>query len=176
MNRAQRSLCRALALSCMVSGYASLGFGQASGPKSAAVVDQIMATVLARCYSTETDGFKRIDFVTPTNEEFAQVKALGQKAVEPLARYVDLRPKDDFTQLFAVKFLMAIGGPSTLGPLERALAQDQWDVTRAAALDGIFAVSPAEARPCVKAALSDSSQLVRLRAHELLTLYARQNK
>ena len=176
MNRAQRSLCRALVLSCMVSGYASLGFGQASDPKSAAVVDQIMATALARCYSTGTDGFKRIDFVTPTNEEFAQVKALGQKAVEPFARYVDLRPKNDFTQLFAVKFLMAIGGPSTLGPLKRALAQDQWDVTRAAALDGIFAVSPAEAKSYLEAALRDNSQLVRLRAHDLWILYQKQNK
>lgn len=176
MNRAQRSLCRALVLSCMVSGYASLGFGQASDPKSAAVVDQIMATALARCYSTDTDGFKRIEFIPSTNEEFARVKALGQKAIEPLAKYLDLQTKNGFTQLFAVKFLMAIGGSSTLGPLKRALAQDQWEVTRAAALDGMFAVSPAEARPYVKAALSDSSQLMQLRAHQLLSLYARQNK
>ena len=176
MNQAQRSLCRALVLSCIVIGYASLGFGRASDPKSAAVVDQIMATALARCYSTGTDGFKRIDFITPTNEEFAQVEALGQKAIVPLARYVDLRPKNDFTQLFAVKFLMAIGGPSTLGPLKRALAQDQWDVTRAAALSGIFAVSPAEAKPYVEAALGEKSQLVRLRAHHLLALYQQQNK
>ena len=85
MNQAQRCLCRALVLSCIVSGYASLGFGQASDPKSAAVVDQIMATALARRYSTGTGGFKRIDFVTPINEEFAQMKALGQKAIVPLA-------------------------------------------------------------------------------------------
>ena len=66
---------------------------------------------------------------------------------------------------------MAIGGPSTLGPLERALAQDQWDVTRAAALDGIYQVSPAEAKPYVEAALGDKSQVVRQRAHGLLSLY-----
>ena len=119
---------------------------------------------------------KRITFEPATNQEFAEVKALGEKAVAPLARYLDLQQKNGFTQLYAVKFLMAIGGPSTLGPLKRALAQDQWDVTRAAALDGIFAVSPAEARPYVKAALSDSSQLVRLRAYEVSNLYARQNK
>ena len=176
MNQAQRSLCRALVLSCMVSGYASLGFGQASDPKSAAVVDQIMATALARCYSTGTDGFKRIDFVTPTNEEFDQVKALGQKAIVPLARYLDLQQKNGLTQLFAVKFLMAISGSSTLGPLKRAFVQDQWEVTRAAALDGIFAVSQAEAKPYVEAALGDSSQLVRRRAHDLLSLYQQQNK
>jgi hypothetical protein len=166
----------------MVSGNASLGFGQTSDPKSAAVVDQIMATALSRCYST-VDGvkhsryyWKRISFVSATNEEFAQVEALGQKAVEPLARYVDLRPQDGFTQLFAVKFLMAIGGPSTLGPLKRALAQDQWDVTRAAALDGIFQVSPAEAKPYVEAALVDKSQVVRQRAHDLWSLYQGQKK
>ena len=114
MNQAQRSLCRALVLSCMVSGCASFGFYQASDPKSSAIVDQIMATALALCYSVMPDGVKRIDFVPPTNEERAQVKALGQKAIVPLARYLDLQP-NGFTQLFAVRFLVEIGGPSTLG-------------------------------------------------------------
>jgi hypothetical protein len=118
----------------MVGGNVSLGFGQASDPKSPTVVDQIMADALARCYSITADGVKKIEFVSATNEEFADVEALGQKAIAPLARYLDLQPKNDFTQLFAVKFLMAIGGPSTLGPLKRAFAQDQWEVTRAAAL------------------------------------------
>ena len=170
MNRAQRSLCRALVLSCMVSGYAALGFGQASDPKSAAIVDQIMATALSRCYST-VNGVKRITFYPATNQEFAEVEALGQKAVAPLARYLDLKQKDGFTQLFAVKFLMAIGGSSTLGPLKRAFGQDQWEVTRAAALSGIFEVSPAEAKPYVEAALGDRSQLVQQYAHHMWSLY-----
>src|SRR6266478_915655 len=119
MNRPQRSLRRALVLSCIVIGYASLGFGQA--------------------------------------------KALGQKAIVPLGRYVDLRPQNGFTQLFAVKFLMGIGGSSTLGPLKGALAQDQWEVTRATALSGMFSVSPDAARPYVEAALTDKSHLVQQR-------------
>jgi uncharacterized membrane protein YqgA involved in biofilm formation len=170
MNQAQRSLCRALVLSCIVIGYASLGFGQTSDSKSSAIIERIMTTALSRCYST-VNGVKRITFEPATNQEFAEVEGLGQKAVEPLAKYLDLQPKNDLTQLFAVKFLMAIGGSSTLGPLKRAFAQDQWEVTRAAALDGIFAVSRAEAKPYVEAALSDSSQLVRRRAHDLLNLY-----
>jgi hypothetical protein len=170
MNQAQRSLDRALVLSCIVIGYASLGFGQASDPKSSATIERIMASALSRCYST-VNGVKRISFEPATNQEFAEVEALGQKAVAPLANYLDLKPKNDFTQLFAVKFLMAIGGSSTLGPLKRAFAQDQWEVTRAAALSGIFAVSQAEAKPYVDAALSDSSQLVRQRARDLLSLY-----
>ncbi len=104
------------------------------------------------------------------------MEAVGQKAVAPLAKYLDLQPKNDLTQLFAVKFLMAIGGSSTLGPLKRAFAQDQWEVTRAAALDGIFAVSRAEAKPYVEAALSDSSQLVQQRAHHLWSLYQERDK
>ena len=104
------------------------------------------------------------------------MEALGQKAIVPLARYVDLRPKNGFTQLFAVKFLMAVGGPPTLGPLKRALAQDQWEVVRAAALDGIFQVSPIEAKPYVEAALGDKSQLVRQYAQHLWTLYPGQIK
>jgi len=78
-NQAPRSLCRALVLSCVLIGYASLGFGQASDPKSSAVIDQIMTTALSRCYST-VDGVKAISFVSPTNEEFTQVEALGPKA------------------------------------------------------------------------------------------------
>src|SRR5215831_11200899 len=110
MNQTQRTLRGALVLSCMVSGYASLGVGQASDPKSSAVVDQIMATALARCYSVMPDGIKRIEFIPATNEEVAEVKALGPKAVAPLARYLDLKQKNGLTQLFAVRFLMAIGG------------------------------------------------------------------
>jgi hypothetical protein len=158
-----------------VKGDASLGFGQASDSKSSAIIDQIMTTALSRCYST-VNGVKRISFEPATNQEFAKVEALGQKAVAPLAKYLDLQPKNGFTQLFAVKFLMAIGDSSTLGPLKRAFAQDQWEVTRDAALDGIFAVSHAEAKPYVEAALGDSSLLVRRTAHHLLALYQQQNK
>jgi hypothetical protein len=157
-------------LCCIVIGYASLGFSQTSDPRSSAIIEQIMTTALARCYST-VNGVKKISFEPATNQEFAEVEALGQKAVAPLAKYLDLQPKNDLTQLFAVKFLMAIGGPSTLGPLKRAFAQDQWEVTRAAALDGIYAVSHAEAKPYVEAALGDRSQLVQRRAHDLWSLY-----
>jgi hypothetical protein len=84
MNKAQRGLCRTLALSRMVGGNVSLGFGQASDPKSPAVVDQIMADALARCYSITADGVKKIEFVSATSEEFADVEALGQRAIAPL--------------------------------------------------------------------------------------------
>jgi len=104
------------------------------------------------------------------------VEALGQKAVAPLAKYLDLQSKNGLTQLFAVKFLTAIGGSSTLGPLKRAFAQDQWEVTRVAALSGIFAVSHAEAKPYVEAALGDKSEVVRQRAQHLWSLYQQQNK
>ena len=116
MNQAQRGLRGALVLSCIVIGNASLGFGQASDPRSSTVIDQIMATALSRCYST-VNGVKRITFYPLTNQEVAEVEALGQKAVAPLARYLDLQEKNGFTQLFAVKFLTTIGGSSTLGPL-----------------------------------------------------------
>src|SRR6266478_5069527 len=175
MNQAQQSLCRALVMSCIVIGYTSLGFGQASDPKSSAIIDRIMTATLSRCYST-VNGVKRIGFEPATNQESAEVKALGKEAVAPLAKYLDLQQKNGLTQLFAVKFLMAIGGSSTLGPLKRAFAQDQWEVTRAAALDGIFAVSHAEAKHYMEAALGDKSQLVRRRAHDLWSLYQHQNK
>ena len=109
MRQAQRSLCRAHVLSCIAIGYASLGFGQTSDAKSSAIIERIMTTALSRCYST-VSGVKRITFEPATNQEFAEVEGLGQKAVAPLARYLDLQPKNGFTRLFAVKFLMAIGG------------------------------------------------------------------
>lgn len=165
----------ALVLPCMVSGNASLGLGQASDAKSSAVVDQIMTTALSRCYST-VHGVKRISFVSATNEEFAEVEALGEKAIVPLARYLDLKQKDGFTQLFAVKFLVAIGGPSTFGPLRRAFAQDQWEVTRSAALNGMFRVSRVGAKPHVEAALKDESPVVRRTAQHLWGLYQEQTK
>lgn len=153
-------------LLCILSGYAELGFGQA---RDSATIDQIMTTALSRCYST-VDGVKSIIFVPATNEEFAAVEALGQKAIVPLAIHLDSQTRDGFTEFFAVKFLMAISGPSTLGPLKRAFAQDQWEVTRAAALSGIFRASRAEAKPYVEAALGDRSQLVRRRARDLFSL------
>jgi cell shape-determining protein MreC len=78
MNQAQRGLRRALVLSCIVIGYAWLGFGQASDPKNSAIIEQIMTTALSRCYST-VNGVKRITLESPTNQEFAEVNALGQE-------------------------------------------------------------------------------------------------
>ncbi len=68
--------------------------------KALRVTERIMITALSRCYFY---GIKRISFEPPTNQEFAEVEALGQKAVAPLARYLDLEPKNGLTQLFAVK-------------------------------------------------------------------------
>src|SRR5260370_39272683 len=115
MTGARRFLCLILVSSCIIGGEAPLGFGQTSDPKSSAIIERIMTTALSRCYSTG-NGVKRISFEPPTNQEFAEVESLGQKAVAPLASYLDLQTKNGFTQLFAVKFLMAISGPSTLVP------------------------------------------------------------
>jgi hypothetical protein len=141
MNQITRRICGALILSCMLSGYAGLAAGQTSGSNNpAAIVQRIMTAALSRCYST-VNGVRRIAFEPATNEEVAEVKALGEEAIGPLSTYIDLKPRDDLSQLLAVKLLMAIGGTSTLNSLKRAFAEDQWEVTRAAALSGIFAVS-----------------------------------
>jgi hypothetical protein len=68
-----------------------------------------------------------------------------------------------------------VQAPESVGSVESG-AEDQWEVTRAAALDGLFAVSQVEAKPYVKAALGDMSQLVWRRAHDLWSLYQQQNK
>jgi hypothetical protein len=157
-------------LSCILSGFALLVFGQESGSEAPAVVQQIMTAALARCYST-VDGVRKISFAPPTDKELDQIKALGQKAIGPLAGYLDLQAKNGLTQLLAVKFLVEMGGPPTFAPLKRAFAEDQWEVTRAVALAGMFSVSQGQAKPFVEAALKDKSQLVRQRAQDLIAFY-----
>ncbi len=175
MNQTFLRLSGAVMLLFMLAGHVELGLAQQKpGESSAVVIQRVMTTAVARCHTT-INGVRAITFESPTNEEFAEVKALGPEAVAPLARYLDLEPRSDFAQLIAVKFLMVIGGPSTLAPLKRAFAQDQWDVTRAAALDGMFAVSQVEAKPFVEAALQDKSQVVRQRAQQLRALYQQDN-
>jgi hypothetical protein len=156
-------------LSVYIAASSQFGFCQASVPASSKV-EHVMATALARCYSN-LNGVKRITFEPPTNQELADVRALGAEAIAPLARYLDLEPQNGLTQLLAVKFLITIGGPSTLEALKRAFAQDQWEVTRAQALSGIFGISQDEARPYVKASLADKSEVVRKRAQDLWILY-----
>jgi hypothetical protein len=105
MNRDRLCLVGILILLCIFSGPAALGYGQASRADASVVIQQIMATALSRCHS-EVNGVKKITFVPATNEEFAEVKALGEEAVTPLAKYLDLKPSG-FTQLFAVKYCWA---------------------------------------------------------------------
>jgi hypothetical protein len=143
---------------------------QANSTTNEGKVDAIMTTALSRCFSS-VDGVKRISFVPATSDETAEIKEIGRDAVAQLASYLDMQQKDGLTQLLAVKFLIAIGASETYGPLERAIAVDQWEVTRAQALAGLFELSPEAAKPFVERALSDGSALVRQRAQDLWNLY-----
>jgi hypothetical protein len=139
--------------------------------EASTVVRTIMNRSLARCYSKTTDGVNKISWAPPTNEDFIAILALGEAAVPPLVSYLDLDEKNGFTQLLAVKFLIAVNKPSVLRPLERATAADQWEVTRAQALAGLFQVSKSDARTFVDAALHDPSPIMRQRAEELIRFY-----
>src|SRR5262249_2206646 len=112
----------------------------------------------------------KITVEPPTNQEVAEIKALGERAIQPLAAYLDAEPKGGLRQWFAVKFLMLVGGPGTFAPLQKAFAEDPWEVTREAALDGMFAVSESQAKPFIKVALADKSEAVRSRAQQLWAL------
>ena len=133
---------------------------------ASAVVQRIMSKAQSRWYS-QVSGISRIRFEPATNDEVAEVKALGEDAIPALEHYIDLQPRDDFTQLIAVRFLTEIGSASALPALKKALSHDQWEVTRAAALDGMFIISPSEARSYVAAALTDGSAVVRQHARNL---------
>lgn len=139
---------------------------------SSAKVALVMKHALERCRS-EINGVTRISWQPASQEDFEEIKAMGEAAVDPLSAYLDLKVRDGFTQLFAVKFLIAIGTSSTAAPLKRAFAEDQWEVTRAQALSGLFELSESEAAPYVKSALSDDSALVRQRARDLVQIASR---
>jgi hypothetical protein len=174
MNEAGRSLRCVFIFCCLSYGCAELGLCQAGRSQNAAVtVQRIMATELSRCHTTG-GGIKAISFVPAANEEIAEIKVLGEAAVYPLAKYLNADPKDGFTQLFAVKFLMVIGGSASFAALERAFANDQWEVTRATALSGMFAASPVQTNPYIDLALHDKSQLVQRQARQMCLLYQQQ--
>ena len=136
-------------------------------------VKSIMNTSVNRCYTTTKEGISRISWVPASNEDVNKIKDLGKAAIPILDGYITAQSKDGFTQLFAVKFLIQIGGRPTETALEHALSSDQWDVTKAQALSGLYQVSTVDALPYIYAALSDPSQLVRQRARELSELYSR---
>ena len=135
------------------------------------IVRQTIETALARCYSS-IDGIKRITVIPPTDDELDRIESLGDSAVAPLSAYIDLSQKGGLMQWFAVQFLTAIASPSAEAPLIRALEKDQWDVTRASALNGLYKISADAAKPHIRSALTDKSPVVRLRAEELMKSYA----
>jgi hypothetical protein len=151
--------------------YASDHGGRDSGAN--VIVRQIMAADLARC-SSSVNGVRLFSYAPSSGTEVAQIQSLGKDAIPPLAAYIRRKHKDGFTQLLAVAFLADIGGPATFVPLKQAFAPDQWEVTRLAALYGMFAASPAKAKPYVRRALIDRSGLVRERASELWNWYEQQ--
>jgi hypothetical protein len=132
-------------------------------------VDSLVKQAIARCYSAP-NGVQRISWAPPADEDYAQIKQLGDKAVPRLAYYLSPEFKSGFTQLIAVKFLIAIGTSSTWDPLLRGFAKDQWEVTRAQSLAGLFDLSKEKTRPLLESALTDDSMLVRQRAHDLLQI------
>ncbi len=138
--------------------------------ENAVRVSRIMQRALARCRTQVDGGIQKIEWVPPTNDDLQEIKAMGEGAVVPLSRYVDT-DKDGFSDLMAVRLLLAIGGPTTEAPLRRALASDHWQVTRVTALYGLVGVSKNHARPFVEAALNDPSSYVRDKASELYHLY-----
>jgi len=158
-----------VALNLTMLGRVSFCQGVVQSPSSS--VDAVMSRVLSRSHSITSDGVEEVSWAPPTKEDVAEIKGLGEEAVMPLARYLQTEKKDGFAELLAVKFLIIIGTPSTFQPLTLALAPEQWEVTRAQALSGIYQLSKDKAKLYILAALNDKSELVNSRAHELLALY-----
>ena len=149
----------------------AFGFAQVSSPTTSDIVKRTMAAALAHCHFKTPDGIEAITFIPPSNDEIETIKSLGSAAVEPLSTYLESKVDCGFAQLFALKFLTALQNPAALGPLQRAFAQCQWEVTRVYALAGMFETSKTAAEPYVKAALEDKSPVVRRTAEGLWLSY-----
>lgn len=143
-------------------------------------VSEIMKRAIARCYSVvdgETPdhkvvkGVTRISWYPPTNEDYAEIAELGEKAVPALAAYVtpDIKP-GGLVQLFAVKFLASIGTPSTIPPLGAALNANNWQVARLSSLDALGKMPNPEATSLIRSVRNDSDPQISERARQILAL------
>jgi hypothetical protein len=170
MNRQWHGFLHVLLLLGIFGARLPFGFAQMSRPAASDTVKRTMAAVLAHC-RFKADGVEGMTFIPPSNDEIETIKSLGSAAIETLSTYLDPKVDGGFSQLFAVRFLTALRNPAALGALQRAFAQDQWEVTRVAALAGMFETSKTTTKPYVEAALEDKSEVVRHMAESLWTSY-----
>ena len=171
MNRQWHGFLHVLLLLGIFGALLPFGFAQTSSPTTSDIVKRTMAAALARCRSKTADGVVAMTFIPPSNDEIETIKSLGSAAVEPLSTYLESKVDCGFAQLFALKFLTALRDPAALGAFQRAVAQDQWEVTRMYALAGMFETSKTAAEPYVKAALEDKSPNVQHMAEGLWLSY-----
>jgi hypothetical protein len=143
-------------------------------------VSEIMERSLARCYSVVdgqtpdhrvVKGITRISWYPPTNEDYAEIAQLGEKAIPALATYASPNGKPGgFIQLFAVKFLASIGTPSTIRPLGTALSAANWQPARLSALAALGKMPEARAASLIQSALNDDDLFIAEHAKQILSL------
>jgi HEAT repeats len=141
-------------------------------------VAEIMQRALARDYSVgdgwttggkAVRGIKRISWVPPADQDYADIAQLGERAVPALAAYVTPEAKPGgFVQALAAKFLGSIGSPSTIAPLGEALDPRNWQVARIYALDVLGKMPDPEAIALVRSALQDKDPTVSEEARHIL--------
>jgi hypothetical protein len=132
------------------------------------LVDRVIHRALNRDYTT-TNGVRKISWVPPSAEDFAEIKSLGEKAEIPLSLYID--DKSDFVQLLAITFIDSLEHQSTntLSPLTR-IASDghRWVVVRLASMDVLERTHSPEGLAVIKSMQDDSDPMVSRRAREIL--------
>ena len=132
------------------------------------LVDRVIHRALNRDYST-TNGVKKISWVPPSAEDFAEIKSLGEKAETPLAAYID--DKNDFVQLLAIKFIDSLEHQSinTLSPLTRAATDGhRWVVVRLASMDALERSHGTDGLAVIESMQEDGDPMVSRRAREIL--------
>jgi hypothetical protein len=170
MNRQWHGFLHVLLLLGILGARLPSGFAQTIRSAASDTVKRTMAAVLAHCHY-KVGGVEAITFIPPSNNQIETIKSHGSAAIEPLSRYLDAKVDGGFSQLFAVRFLTSLRNPAAFSALQRAFAQDQWEVTRTAALAGMFETSKTAPEPYVKAALEDQSRVVCHMAESLWTSY-----
>jgi hypothetical protein len=131
-------------------------------------VDQIVQRVLARGHQTNPDGVLSISFMPPTNEDYAEIRAIGIPAISPLAMHLD--DKSDFSQLIAIKFLNSLVDldPTVQSKLQLGLSPDRWVVVRLTSMEALDRIPSANFFATAQVMQQDRDPLVAKRAREII--------
>lgn len=105
-------------------------------------INNLVLDILKRGEGRTASGIRTTTWVPPSGQDDAKIKNCGEKAIEPLSRFLD--SDEPRAQLLAVRLLGVVGGPKIVQVLVRALEPNRWVVVRTQAMSSLMS-GPKEA-------------------------------